>query len=81
VPMNSRRQRQDRPIESLALKIAFRTDGESAVRIRELLPSARVRGGVCRVELQAKEPSEMAEKAREVLEKLRGVTQNSKGFK
>jgi len=71
--MNSRRQRQDRPIESLALKIAFRTDGESAARIRKLLPSAQVRGGVCRVELQAKEPAEMAEKAKEVLEKIRGV--------
>jgi hypothetical protein len=71
VPMNSRRQRQDRPIESLALKITFRADRESAARIRELLPSVQVRGGVCRVELEAKEPAEMAEKAREVLEKLR----------
>ena len=69
--MNSRRQRQDRPIESLALKITFRADRESAARIRELLPSVQVRGGVCRVELEAKEPAEMAEKAREVLEKLR----------
>ena len=69
--MTSRRQRQDRPIESLALKITFRADRESAARIRELLPSVQVRGGVCRVELEAKEPAEMAEKAREVLEKLR----------
>jgi len=73
VPMNSRRQRQDRPIESLALKITFRADRESAARIRELLPSVQVRGGVCRVELEAKEPAEMAEKAREVLEKLRAA--------
>ena len=71
--MNSRRQRQDRPIESLALKITFRADRESAARIRELLPSVQVRGGVCRVELEAKEPAEMAEKAREVLEKLRAA--------
>ena len=71
--MNSRRQRQDRPIESLALRIDFRADGESAARIRELLPSVQVRGGVCRVELEAKEPAEMAEKAREVLEKLRAI--------
>ena len=73
MPMNSRRQRQDRPIESLALKITFRADRESAARIRELLPSVQVRGGVCRVELEAKEPAEMAEKAREVLEKLRAA--------
>jgi len=69
--MSSRRRRQDRPIESLALKITFRADRESAARIRELVPSAQVRGGVCTVELEAKEPAEMAGKAREVLEKLR----------
>ena len=72
--MNSRRQRQDRPIESLALRIAFRADRESAARIRELLPSVQVRGGFCRVELEAREPAEMAEKAKEILEKLRAIT-------
>ena len=71
--MSSRRQRQDRPIESLALKIAFRPDRESLAKVRELFPSARFSGGVCRVELEAKEPAEMAEKARQVLEKLRSV--------
>jgi hypothetical protein len=71
--MSSRRRRQDRPVESLALKITFRADRESAARIRELIPSAQVRGGLCRVSLEAKEPGEMAEKARDVLEKLRGV--------
>jgi hypothetical protein len=71
--MSSRRQRQDRPIESLALKIDFRANRESAAKIRELLPSVQVRGGVCRVELEAEEPAEMAEKAREILEKLRAV--------
>jgi len=72
--MTSRRQRQDRPIESLALRIAFRADRESAARIRELLPSVKVRGGFCRVELEAREPAEMAKKAKEVLEKLRAIT-------
>ena len=73
VPTNSRRRSQDRPIESLALKIAFRADAESAARIRELLPTAQVRGGICRVELEAEEPAEMAEKARQVLEMLRAA--------
>ena len=72
-PMSSRRRRPDRPIESLALKITFRADRETGVRVREVLPSAKVSGGVCRVELEAKEPAEMAEKARDVLEKLRDV--------
>jgi hypothetical protein len=69
----SHRRRQDRPIESLALKITFRADRDAATRIRDLIPTAQIRGGVCRVELEAKEPTEMAEKVREVLEKLRGV--------
>jgi len=69
--MSSRRRRRDRPIESLALKITFRADRDSAARVKRLIPSARVSGGVCRIELEAKEPAEMAEKAREVLEKLR----------
>jgi len=69
--MSSRRRRRDRPIESLALKITFRADRDSASRVKRLIPSARVSGGVCRIELEAKEPAEMAEKAREVLEKLR----------
>jgi len=71
--LTSRRQRQDKPIESVALKITFRADRESAARIRELIPTAQIRGGVCSVELEAMEPAEMAEKAREVLDKLRGV--------
>ena len=74
MPTNSPRPRQDKPIESLALKITFRADRESAARIRELLPTAKVRGGVCRLELEAKEPSEMAEKAKAVLDKLRAAT-------
>ena len=71
--MTSHKPRQDKPIESLSLKITFRADRESAARIRKLIPTAQVRGGVCRVDLEAKEPAEMAERAREVLEKLRGV--------
>ena len=70
--MTSRRQGQDRPVESLALKITFRADRESAARIREQISTARIHGGVCRVELEASDPAEMANMAREVLEKLRG---------
>lgn len=79
--MTSRRQGQGRPIESLALKITFRADRESAARIKEQIPAAEIDGGICRVELEANDPAEMAEKAREVLEKLRGVARISKGFK
>jgi len=71
--MTSPRRRQDKPVESVALKITFRAGRETIARIREAIPSARVSGGVCHVSLEAKEPAEMAEKARVLLEKLRAV--------
>ena len=71
--MTSPRRRQDRPVESVALKITFRANRETAARIREAVPSAQVRGGVCRLTLEAKETAEMAEKAKEILEKLRAA--------
>jgi len=71
--MTSPRRRQDRPVESLALKITFRAGSETTARIKEAIPSARVSDGVCHISLEAKEPAEMAEKARVLLEKLRTV--------
>jgi hypothetical protein len=57
----------------VALKITFRANRETARRIRELIPSAVVRGGACVVNIEAQEPSEVAARAKEVLEKIRGV--------
>jgi len=71
--LTSPRRRQDRPVESVALKITFRASRETTARIREAVPSVQVKGGVCRVTLEAKEPAEMAEKAKEILEKLRAA--------
>jgi hypothetical protein len=73
VPSTSPRQRPDRPIESVALKIQFRADRETTARIRELVPSAVVRGGVCEVKIEAEQPAEVAEQAKILLEKIRAV--------
>ena len=73
VPSTSPRPRPDRPIESVALKIRFRTDRETTAKIKELVPSAVVRGGVCEVRIEAEQPSEVAEQARVLLEKIRTV--------
>jgi len=73
VPTTSPRPKPDRPIGSVALKIQFRADKETAARIRELVPSAVVRGGVCEVKIEAEQPAEVAEQAKVLLEKIRTV--------
>lgn len=71
--MTSPRRKQDRPIKSVALKITFRADRETTAKIKEAIPSAIVRGGVCEVRIEAEEPGEVAEKAKLLLEKIRTV--------
>jgi hypothetical protein len=72
--MTSPRRRPDRPIESVALKITFRADRTITSKIKELVPSAAVRGGVCEVKIEAEHPAEVAEKARAILEKIRAAS-------
>ncbi len=79
--MTSLRRSHDRPIESVELRITFRTDRATAAKIRESIPGAVLRNGGCEVKVEGEEPGEVAERAREILEKLRGVVQAPKGFK
>lgn len=69
--MNSPRRSQDRPIRSVSLKISFRAGSDETARIRGAVPSAVPRTGGCEVRIDAEEPSEVAEKAKALLEKLR----------
>ena len=71
--MTSPRRRPDRPVESVSLKIAFRASTEEMARIKEAVPSAVVRDGVCEVRIDAERPEDATEKARVLLEKLRAV--------
>lgn len=71
--MNSPRRRPNRPIHSVSLKITFRAGREELARIKEVVPSAVARSGVCEVKIDAEHPSEVAEKARALLEKLRAA--------
>jgi len=71
--MNSPRRKHDRPIESVELKITFSGDRETNDRIKELIPTAVVRGRVCEVRIQGERPGDVAEKARAILEKIRTV--------
>ncbi|MDA4119191.1 MAG: hypothetical protein OK436_01250 [Thaumarchaeota archaeon] len=74
--MTSRRPKPDRPIRFVELKIAFRADKKTANSIRQSFPSAKLRNGLCEVKIESEQPAEMAEKARELLDKIRSVAQN-----
>jgi len=76
-PMTSPRRRQDRPIESVELRITFRADRATSKRIREVVPSALIREGGCEVRIAAKDPGEVAGRAKEILDKVRAVENQS----
>jgi hypothetical protein len=79
--LTSPRRRQDRPIESVELKITFHADRQTAAKIAEKFPSAIVRGGKCVVSIEGSSPGEVAERAKALLEQVRSVESSSKGFK
>ncbi len=72
------RRRRGSPIESITLKIAFRADRATAAAVKEVVPSAVVRGGSCVFSIQGSEPGEVADKAKAVLEIIRGMAGHSK---
>ena len=71
--MTSRRQSQSKPIESVELKISFKTDKATAERIRAAIPSAIPKAGGCEVTVAGDRPGEVAEKARVMLDKLKAT--------
>ena len=72
----SRKPKPDRPILFVELKIAFRADKKATAAIKKSFPSAKVHNGLCEVKIESEGPAEMAEKARELLEKIRSVAQS-----
>jgi hypothetical protein len=71
--LTSPRRRQDRPIQAVELRITFRADRATSRKIKEAIPSARIRVGGCEVRIAAQEPGEVADRAKEVLERVRAV--------
>ncbi len=74
--MTSRRPKPDRPIQFVELKIAFGADEKTLVAIRQSFPSAKERNGLCEVKIESDRPAGVADKAKELLEKIRSVAQN-----
>jgi hypothetical protein len=69
------------PIESVELRVSIRADRATAERIRELFPSAKVRNGSCELKVVGERPADVAAKAEEMMQKLRGVVASPKDFK
>jgi len=63
------------------LKVSIRAEKETAKRIKELFPSAKLKNGACELTLEGERPAEVALLAGEMLEKLRRVVFQPKDFK
>ena len=72
--MTSPRRSQDKPVESVALKITFRADKETTAKIKKGFPSARFRQETCEVKIEGELPGEVAEKAKILLDLVRKAT-------
>ena len=77
--MTSPRRSQERPIESVELKISIRADRETSRKIKEAIPSAVTKGGACEVKITAQRPADVMEAAKVVLEKLRAIERPQAG--
>lgn len=71
------RQSKDRPIEAVELRIEFRADKAKSAAITSAIPYAEVRGNACVMKIKGSDPGEVAEKAREVLEVIRGLAERN----
>lgn len=81
MPSTLARRSPDRPIDSVELRISFRANRGTAEAIKRAIPSAVVRNGVCILKIEGEQPGDVADRAREVLEKVRGMAGTSKDFK
>jgi hypothetical protein len=69
------------PIESVELTVSIKADRATAERIRGLVPSAKVKSGSCEVRVVGERPADVAQRAEEIMEKLREVLSSPKDFK
>jgi hypothetical protein len=69
------------PVESVELTISIKADKATAERIKGLVPSAKVRSGTCEMKLAGEHPADLAQRAEELMEKLREVIGSPKDFK
>jgi hypothetical protein len=49
--------------------------------MKQVSPSAVLKNGTCTLSIEGEQPRDVADRALEILEKIRDVTRSSKGFK
>ena len=75
------RRKASEPVEFVELTVSIRADRATAERIRELVPKARVKRGSCELKVVGERPADVAQRAEEMMEKLRDVVGSPKDFK
>lgn len=68
--MTSSRQRRDKPIQSVELKVVF-TAGSAAKKVRAAVPEAKPRGKGLELVITGVDAKEVETRARDVVERLR----------
>jgi hypothetical protein len=79
--MTSPRAREARPIRSVVLRVKLSADAATCSSLKERYPSARVKGGTFELTVEGEEPPEVAEKARELLNRFKVASVPPKDFK
>ena len=68
--MTSSRQRRDKPIQSVELKVVI-TAGSATKKVREAVPEAKARGKGLELVITGVDAKEVETRARDVVERLR----------
>ena len=71
--MTSHRRRPGSPIESVSLTVSFSSTKDHASKLKSVVPTLTFHEGVCKVTIESTSPKEAAEKARDLLEKVRKI--------
>ena len=73
--------RRSKPIERVELRVTFRAGEAEASSIKAEYPSARKTGGTVSVKIVGDDPLEVAEKARDLAERVKNMSVRPQGFK
>jgi hypothetical protein len=70
-PMSPPNPKLAKPIKFVELRITFKTDRQTAHRLRDLIPNTKPTSGGCEIVVKGQSPGEAAEMAKASLERVR----------
>jgi len=71
--LSSPRRKQGKPIQSVALKVGFRADRRTLLRIKKAVPEAKWQREELEASLASAGPAEMGDKTKELSDRVRGA--------